>query len=76
VFTRKVVKPAQTALLQSLLGQEDSHTGEAFTLCLYANASVQPLVHVYIRAVSSLFIYNNNVVTCDSFTLFCTQNST
>jgi hypothetical protein len=30
VFTRKVVKPAQTALLQSLLGQEDLHTGEAF----------------------------------------------
>jgi hypothetical protein len=27
VFTRKEVKPARTALLQSLLGQEDLHTG-------------------------------------------------
>jgi hypothetical protein len=55
-----VVKPAQTALLQSLLGQEDLHTGEAFAWCLYqiTNARVQPLVHLYMRQFSSFFIYN------------------
>lgn len=31
VFTRREVKPAQTALLQSLLGPEDLHTGTSPT---------------------------------------------
>lgn len=38
VFTRKEVKPVRTALLQSLHGQEDLHTGTSST-CFGASLS-------------------------------------
>jgi hypothetical protein len=48
VFTRKEVKPVRTALLQSLRGQEDLHTGMTVS---YSSSTA-------LRGVSSGFIHN------------------
>ena len=48
VFTRKEVKPVRTALLQSLRGQEDLHTGMTVS---YSSSTA-------LGGVSSGFIHN------------------